>query len=723
MKRKKRSMFVSLIISYLAMGIVVIISNSLFFSAVNANIIDNNAKSYGYILQQAKDMYDKYIGDLSDIAYTVSVSGLPEQFFAEGHPTNQDFFNTYEYSKFVTGLKTTKEYVRQVCIYQPKTGLVLSNNGIRPLKSYYEADYNTNGADYENFEKTIQTTRGYALFSFQDIYGEDDSVILFIRDCGDGTIVFSEMSTTILLRHMKQVNHEAEGQILVQDENQKIILGNADIDLENESKYVFLKAGSQISSWKYIYVLERDKYQYPERYVRLIILINLLVGLLFVVVYSYFFSYRNYKPLKNLVTKFDFEKSRQKNEFDFLQQQIEDLSQSNQMFDKLNQKNADIVRMKIADNILYGKYTAEDVKLFSEYYRDFTGGMFRVVLICPNAAQLEAVRRQGYQEADIQTIFHNLVLEVLSETTTAAMFTTKEGFCALIDGTTQKEVLYDALLRAQELVKTYFEIEFSAVVSEQGDGYENISSLYGQATETMRYLEMVQDDSIMFYTELKSDVSSYHNSVTLKNKMINLLKAGDGENAYSAFEEMVDDALDNISEYEAAQELLYRMISILVYVSAAIVPNESAFENGKFDPVKRMLPFESFEKLKKDVKLYFHELCMITRPEEGRTENTIDKITHYIQAHYADPDLDATKICQVFDLHPAYLSRLFREKMACGMLDYIAQFRISASLKLLKETDDRIEDVAAQVGYLNEKTFVRAFKKVQGVTPAKYRQQ
>ena len=73
------------------------------------------------------------------------------------------------------------------------------------------------------------------------------------------------------------------------------------------------------------------------------------------------------------------------------------------------------------------------------------------------------------------------------------------------------------------------------------------------------------------------------------------------------------------------------------------------------------------------------------------------------------------------DMHPVYLSSLFKAHNEYGLLEFINRFRIDKAKAILAESSASIELVATQVGYANSKTFSRVFKKYEGVTPAKYR--
>ena len=52
---------------------------------------------------------------------------------------------------------------------------------------------------------------------------------------------------------------------------------------------------------------------------------------------------------------------------------------------------------------------------------------------------------------------------------------------------------------------------------------------------------------------------------------------------------------------------------------------------------------------------------------------------------------------------------------------YMKEYRVHQAMKLLRETDATIADIAAQVGYETQGKFSKAFKDVTQVLPTEYR--
>lgn len=84
-------------------------------------------------------------------------------------------------------------------------------------------------------------------------------------------------------------------------------------------------------------------------------------------------------------------------------------------------------------------------------------------------------------------------------------------------------------------------------------------------------------------------------------------------------------------------------------------------------------------------------------------------------------DLSLTALSELVYLNPSYLSRRFKEITGRNLTDTILKLRMEEACRLLKNTADRVKNIAAQLGYESAAHFSRIFKKEMGVTPQEYR--
>ncbi|NQX46841.1 AraC family transcriptional regulator [Paenibacillus tritici] len=68
------------------------------------------------------------------------------------------------------------------------------------------------------------------------------------------------------------------------------------------------------------------------------------------------------------------------------------------------------------------------------------------------------------------------------------------------------------------------------------------------------------------------------------------------------------------------------------------------------------------------------------------------------------------------------VSTIFKEETGTTIYDYLTNLRMDKACELLLDSSLRIADIALQVGYQNENSFIRVFRKIKSTTPGKFRE-
>ena len=100
-----------------------------------------------------------------------------------------------------------------------------------------------------------------------------------------------------------------------------------------------------------------------------------------------------------------------------------------------------------------------------------------------------------------------------------------------------------------------------------------------------------------------------------------------------------------------------------------------------------------------------------------------NSIMEYLNVHIFDEDLSLSKLAVEFGISESVISRKVKTLSSENFLVYVNHKRIEHACVLLQQTDISINDLAANVGYGNDITFRRSFKKYMGVTPSEYRRE
>ncbi len=98
----------------------------------------------------------------------------------------------------------------------------------------------------------------------------------------------------------------------------------------------------------------------------------------------------------------------------------------------------------------------------------------------------------------------------------------------------------------------------------------------------------------------------------------------------------------------------------------------------------------------------------------------ITEAVKHINEYYAD-DITLASTAQILGINPSYLSRSFKSAMNCNFLDYLTNVRINNAINLLLNSDKNITEIAFEVGYNSSNHFCKAFRKVMGISPLRYR--
>lgn len=111
---------------------------------------------------------------------------------------------------------------------------------------------------------------------------------------------------------------------------------------------------------------------------------------------------------------------------------------------------------------------------------------------------------------------------------------------------------------------------------------------------------------------------------------------------------------------------------------------------------------------------------------EDVSENncSIEKVEEGIRENLLDVNLSVASLAELLNITPSYLSRFFKRNTGKGVLEYIHECRVEkAKEMMLQNPDIKAKEVAEAVGFANLATFIRVFKKREGITPGQFREE
>ena len=96
------------------------------------------------------------------------------------------------------------------------------------------------------------------------------------------------------------------------------------------------------------------------------------------------------------------------------------------------------------------------------------------------------------------------------------------------------------------------------------------------------------------------------------------------------------------------------------------------------------------------------------------------EVIEWIRIHAGEP-MTAGEVAGRFGYNANYLSGLVRQRTGYSLLQFIQRARIDRAKQLLLSSGCTIREAAAELGFSDEKYFMRLFKRQEGVTPTQFR--
>lgn len=249
------------------------------------------------------------------------------------------------------------------------------------------------------------------------------------------------------------------------------------------------------------------------------------------------------------------------------------------------------------------------------------------------------------------------------------------------------------------------------------DNEQRLAVLRGEISS---YINENKLDTI--YNWLIDDQFFQHQSLIMDRIDLEaVLKRGSKEDIL----ETVNKIIEELKAVDLNKEKLFVVLNNLILESFKIIKDldyqaedlmeiidKERIENLNYEQIKEI------EIILKEFLLRLHDLISFT-PGEKNAE-IISEMKAYIAENYQD-GITLSELARKFNLSAGHLSNLFHEESGESFSDYLNMIRLNKAKELLKTTDDKIYQIADQLGFNDAYYFSSWFKKLVGASPTTYR--
>ncbi|MDF2725709.1 MAG: helix-turn-helix protein [Paenibacillus sp.] len=275
-----------------------------------------------------------------------------------------------------------------------------------------------------------------------------------------------------------------------------------------------------------------------------------------------------------------------------------------------------------------------------------------------------------------------------------------------------------------QAVRRVLKLRVTMAISQSTGDIRLSSVLMEEARHALSYADLHAESQIVDVSSIdkRSTVQGYRYPFTLEKEIVHAVRIGSEEEAA----QRIDSFLKELTRDGAAQYVMQQgMMQLLGSLQHAMLHSGT-------NPMELFEGVNLYEQLSSlhepgDILRWFRTKVVgpyvreLISKQDYHLKQMVEKTIVFIQEQYMSFDLSLEWCADQFGTSAYTLSRAFKQITGLNFIDYLTNIRIEKAKELLRETNMKINDVAAQVSY-QQTYFNRIFKKIEGLTPTQYRE-
>lgn len=677
--------------------LIVVISVISFFSLYNTNkIIETSRKEN---IKKAKELYqnlDKKLIFLNITLYELKTNSQFKSYFYENSSLGEKRYRRiklYEYLKKINTIYDRLGF--SIEFFSKDEGLVFSNLGVIDKNEYFNR--NKFPQNLETKKYFINKIRDKINFAFYQEGFEKNSNIYWVISF-DRETFFSE------------IYFELDNWYLGNGEN-NINLGNKEpITKFNPEKMKKFK----ISYFNGEFIYTYPKINKMEIFSYELFKFILIVGILYLL--GYLFKIFVINPIRNLALKVGYSGKSIKQEVKFIEQKMEEITLTN--------KNLE--------------YTISDMKAYqnSKKIKDFLIGLTNLESINEIVSNIPILNLKKYRILILEIFDVEITDNIYDKINISKEFVSKyfeqevmyeivdidyKSIAIILEATLDDEELEEIMVCLANHCERNFELTFSIAITREYQQLIDMPKAYKEAKKILDYKFVFKQKRVIFPKDLnENQTKKYYYPIDIEAKLITKTLNGNEIGVRRILDDIFDESNTAGIDKKQLKEfggLLYNSLGRIFIQLKEINPDIDT----KIFGIEELLRVNDLNILKEKFEEKILDICKITKDKDENDNSDIkNKIEKYLEDNY-QIDISLDNLADHLGHSFKYTSILFKKVMGDNFKNYLNIYRIEKAKEIMAENKDiKIKDLAEKIGYNSSNTFIRIFRKYEGVSPGKY---
>jgi two-component system, response regulator YesN len=248
----------------------------------------------------------------------------------------------------------------------------------------------------------------------------------------------------------------------------------------------------------------------------------------------------------------------------------------------------------------------------------------------------------------------------------------------------------------------------------------NLKESYETAQRGLQF-KYIQKDGMIFSSEITKKSLHY---TELDDSFYHLVLEKMEDQSPDSIRGIVDSIFEEFHKRSMARSAIHSTINRIIHSIFKFIKKLEG-EPSQLVFFQTMLKVQEFNVTLGQLKELLIDFVLeskeeITKLRRLSTKSEVYKIKQYIDSHYHE-NISLKTIAAKFYMNPVYLGQLFKKTYGIYFKEYLLQIRVNEAKRLLRQSDNRIYEIAESVGFNNTDYFVTIFGKIENITPSEYR--
>lgn len=273
------------------------------------------------------------------------------------------------------------------------------------------------------------------------------------------------------------------------------------------------------------------------------------------------------------------------------------------------------------------------------------------------------------------------------------------------------------------------EVSWHTAIGEPTLRLSGLQSCFDEVSRIFSYRHLMSSRHILT-KEVTQSFESGEDESSLKNLDMSKIDPGilNGFLQNGILEELddfVNEYVDGLCD-AAASKLFCQYLVLNVRFTAISFAESLGYSQEEFlertSGVQNIAQTLTVQELKEYIRQMLSAALEFRESEsKSQSRNMIRQALEYIEENYADENISLKEVAGYTNVSANYFSAVFSQEMRQTFVEYLTQKRMEKAKELLRRTDKRSAEIAAEVGYKDPHYFSFVFRKTQGCTPRDYR--